>query len=256
MASFRTGSDPATPGSAQSIPYRIREVDPDVDADAVTAARLHAQLFGEIGPIAKLGDRLLRRYCYDYLLRTDLMKAVLIEVGGEAAGLAAYTGDPVALHSAALRSHLPFLVSETLRALVEQPSLLRRLPAAAQLLWDRRRERLPVEGGKFAEVVAFGVLPQFLTRQFIRRTGLHVSDLLLEHVLDQVWARGFPRVRGVVLVSNKPAVSFFSVRASRVEPYPAAAKPSIQVWLDMDAGRAERLQTLKASRRPDRSSTT
>ena len=252
MASSPRGSDASA--SPQAPVYRIRAVDPDNESDTATAARLHARLFGQIGPIAKLGERLLQRYCYSYVLRTGMMKAVMIEVEGEEAGLAAYTGDSLALHQAALRSHLPFLAGETLRTLLAEPSLLARLPAAARLLWERRREKLPPTTGKFAEVVAFGVLPRFLGRRFVRQTGLHVSDALLDFVLDDVWAQGFTRVRGVVLVSNKPAVSFFSVRASKVEPYPAAVLPSIQVWHDMDSGRGDRSPTMKAVRRPDRSS--
>lgn len=250
MASSPLSSDASA--SAQALPYRIRLVDPDKEGDSATAAHLHSLLFGEIGPVAKLGERLLQRYCYGYVLRTGLMKAALIEVDGEPAGLAAYTGDSIELHRAALRSHLPFLVGETLSALAMQPSLLGRLPAAARLLWERRKEKLPPARGKFAEGVAFGVLPQFLTRQFVRRSGLRVSDLLLDYMLDDLWDQGFTQVRGVVLVSNKPAVSFFSARASRVEAFPSAALPSIQFWLDMGPDRAGR--TMKAARRPSRPS--
>ena len=240
--------------SGATTQARVRVIEPDNEIDTATAARLHAELFGQIGPIAKLGERLLQRYCYGHLLRTGLMKAVLIEVDGQPAGLAAYTGDSIGLHRAALRSHLPFLVGETVRALLAQPSLLLRLPGAARLLWERHREKLPAATGKFAEIVAFGTLPQYRTRQFVRRTGLHTSDMLLDYVLDDVWAQGFTRVRGVVLASNKPAVSFFSIRASRIDTFPSAALPSIQVWLDMDSGRAERMPHPKTARRPGRSS--
>lgn len=254
MVPSRTDSDALASGGMPEA--RVRVIEPDHEADTLVAARLHAELFGQIGPVAKLGERLLQRYCYSYVLRTGLMKAVLIEVDGQPAGLAAYTGDPIALHAAALRGHLPFLVGETMRALFAQPSLLLRLPGAARLLWERRREKLPVATGKFAEVVAFGVLRQYLTRQFVRRTGIHTSDLLLDYVLDDVWSQGFTRVRGVVLASNKPAVSFFSLRASRIDPFPSARLPSIQVWLDLDSGRAERNPHMKAARRPGRSSPT
>jgi hypothetical protein len=247
MSSSLPGAD--AQASAPAPPYRIRAVDPDKEGDSETAARLHARLFGEIGPVAKLGERLLQRYCYDYVLRSGLMQAAVIEVGGEPAGLAAYTGNSRELHRAAMRSHLPFLVRETLSALVQEPRLVGRLPAAARLLWERRKEKLPPQIDKFGEGVAFGVLPQFLTRHFVRRTGLRVSDLLLDYLLDDLWAQGFTQVRGVVLLSNKAAVSFFSVRATRVEPFPAAALPSIQFWLDMEPGRTERTSTMKAERR-------
>ncbi|MEO7985742.1 MAG: hypothetical protein ABI766_04355 [Gemmatimonadales bacterium] len=238
MALSPVGSDAKLPDAKT---YRVRAVDPDNEQDTETAASLHARLFREIGPIANLGERLLARYCYGHLIRTGMMKAVLFEVGGQPVGLAAFTGDSSALHHAALRRHLPFVVRETMRALRERPSLLLRLPAAATLIWERRRERLPKSAGSFAEVTAFGILPRFRSHKFVQLTGLHVPDILLDFVLDDLRAQGFLQVRGVVLVSNRPAVSFFTRRVSRVDSFPSAVRPSIQVWLDL---------TLDADHRP------
>jgi ribosomal protein S18 acetylase RimI-like enzyme len=142
----------------------------------------------------------------------------------------------VTLHQAALRSHLPVVLRETFLALLDEPALLLRLPGAAGLVWERRRERLPEVSVQFAEMVAFGVLPQYRSMRFIRRTGLRVPDLLLDYALDDVRRQGFAWGRGVVLVSNRPAVRFFTARAARVEPYPSAVRPSIQVWFDLSQG--------------------
>jgi ribosomal protein S18 acetylase RimI-like enzyme len=213
--------------------HRIRPVNPDDDAATATAARLHRELFGEIGPVAKLGQRLLQRYCYGHVLRQGMMKAVVFEVDGQPAGLAAYTTDSVALHQAALRSHLGFVLRETLLALLREPTLILRLPGAAGLLWERRCEKLPETSVRFAEMVAFGVMPAYRSVHFIRKTGLRVADLLMDYVLDDVRRQGFPWGRGVVLVSNRPAVRFFTARAARVEPFPSAVRPSIQVWFDL-----------------------
>lgn len=230
MALSPVGSDAKTPDAKT---YRVRAIDPDNEQDTRTAARLHTRLFREIGPIANLGEHLLARYCYGHLIRTGMMKAILFEVEGQPVALAAYTGDSSALHRAALRRHLPFVVRETMRALIAQPGLLFRLPAAAMLLWERRRERLPKSAGNFAEVISFGVLPRFRSHKFVQLTGLHVPDRLLDFILDDLREQGFSQVRGVVLVSNRAAVSFFSRRASRVDSFPSAVRPSIQVWLDL-----------------------
>jgi hypothetical protein len=233
MASTPTGSDAAAPSALPALTAGIRVVDPHHERDTAAAARLHAVLFGEIGPIARLGERMLQRYCYQHLVRTGMLKAVLFEVDGEPAGLAAYTGDPMELHRAVLRSHLPLLTREVLQALVLDPALLIRLPAAARLMWDRRREKLPPSSERFAEMLAFGVLEPYRSRAFVRRTGLWVPDLLLDYVLDDVRTQGFAWGRGVVLESNTPAVTFFTSRAARVERYPTAEQPSIQVWFDL-----------------------
>jgi GNAT superfamily N-acetyltransferase len=232
MASF--SRNPGIHTRIDTRAYHIRSVDPDRDGDSRIAAKLHCLLFGEIGPIAKLGERLLQRYCYGHLLRSGLLKAVFIEVGGQPAGLAAYTGDSTALHRAALHRDLPIVIRETLDALVSDPRLLTRIPGAIGLLWERRREKLPYVPGGFAEMVAFGVLPPYRSRRFIAQTGLRVPELLLDFALDDARSWGFALGRGVVLVSNKPAMSFFSARAARVEPYVSAARPSVQFWFDLE----------------------
>jgi hypothetical protein len=212
----------------------VRNIDPDNPTDALAAARLHIKLFGQIGPIAQLGEHLLKTYCYSHLIRTGMMQAVFVEVAGQPVGLAAYTGNSTMLHEAALRSHLPFVFRQTLRALLRRPALVARLPGAALLLWERRREKIRQADGAFAEVISFGVLPRYRTHTFLQRTGLRVPDLLLDHVLNDLRAQGYPRVRGVVLLSNKPAFAFFTRRADRVESFPSAVRPSIQVWLTLN----------------------
>jgi hypothetical protein len=248
MSRSLTASDLQFSGGTTNT--RVRMVDPDNEADVATAAHLHAVLFQEIGPIAQLGERLLRRYCYSYVLRSGLMKAMIIEVDGKPAGLAAYTGEPKKLHGAALRSHFPFLAVELIRAIVAQPSLLFRIPGAARLFWERRRESVPEDEGKFAEVVVFGVLPPYVDRRFIRQTGIHVAEILTNYVLDNIWADGFPRMRGVILASNTRALAFFASRGSRIDPYPSAIRPSYQVWLDLDSGGDKRLPHMKSVGRP------
>jgi len=226
------GSEASPP--REVVPVRVRPIDPDNRSDIQTAARLHIKLFGQIGPIAQLGEDLIASYCYGHLIRTGMMKAVFVEVGDQAVGLAGYTGDVIALHEAALRRHLPVVLRETLRAIIRRPSLLARLPGVAMLIWERHADQVPSSKGTFAEVVTFGVLPRYRTPSFVQRTGLRVPDLLLDHVLDELRKEGYPRVRGVVLVANKPAVAFFSSRADRVETFPTARRPSIQVWLTLN----------------------
>ena len=59
------------------IEARLREVVPSDEQAVAWAARLHRELFSDVGLIAKLGDRLLRRFCYTVLIRDQLMKATV-----------------------------------------------------------------------------------------------------------------------------------------------------------------------------------
>lgn len=223
---------PTSPGEVILPQHRFREVVPSDPQAAAWAARLHRELFRDIGLIAQLGLRLLERFAYTALIRDGLMKATVFEVDGEPAGLAAYTTDSKALHSAAMR-YPGLLLRETLVSLVLDPRILAGVPGAMRLLLHRKREQ--VEGdAPVAEMLALGVLPKFRTPEFIRGSGLRIGDLLLGHALAGFRRAGLREARGVVLADNRPALMFFRMRASRVEPYANADKPSYQVWFDVD----------------------
>jgi ribosomal protein S18 acetylase RimI-like enzyme len=198
---------------------------------------LHRELFGDIGLIAQLGERILRRFCYTVLVRDGLMKATVFEVDGQAAGLAAYTTDSKALHAAATQKYLGLVVRETLVSMVLEPRILAGLPGALRLLRERGHEEI-ASGAPVAEMLALGVLPPFRTPEFVRRPGLRIGDSLLEHALAHFQEAGFREARGVVLAENRPALMFFRMRASRVEPYPHAARPSYEVWFDVEKSRS------------------
>lgn len=213
--------------------YRMREVIPS-DPEAIAwAAGLHRELFREIGLVAQLGERLLRRFCYTVMVRDGLMKATVLEVEGRPAGLIAYTTDSKAAHGAATQRYLGMVLRETLVSAILDPRILAGFPGALRLLRDRREERIET-GGPVAEVLALGVLPEFRSPEFLRRTGLRPGDLLLGRALADLKLAGFREARGVVLAENKPALMFFRLRASRVEPYPNADRPSYQVWFDVE----------------------
>jgi ribosomal protein S18 acetylase RimI-like enzyme len=183
--------------------------------------------------IAQLGERLLRRFCYTVLVRDGLMKATIFEVNGAPAGLAAYTTDSKALHAAAMGRYAGLVARETLMSLVLDPRIALGFPGAARLLFERRQER--IEGGApVAEMLALGVLPDYRSPEFVRSTGLRIGDRLLAHALAYFKQAGFREARGVVLAENKPALMFFRMRAARIVPYGNAAKPSFEVWFDVN----------------------
>lgn len=227
------GSEPRSAAESGTPPHRFREVVPS-DPEAIAwAARLHRELFSDIGLIAHLGDRLLRRFCYTVLVRDGLMKATVFEVDGQPAGLAAYTTDSKALHAAAVERYLGLVVRETLLSLIVEPRMLAGLPGAFRLVSERRQEQIE-SGAPVAEMLALGVMPAFRSTEFVRRTGLRIGDRLLAHALAHFKQAGFREARGVVLAENRPALMFFRMRASRVEPYLNAAKPSYQCWFDVE----------------------
>jgi len=214
-------------------PHRLRDVVPSDPESVAWAARLHLELFSDIGFIAQLGERILRRFCYTVLVRDGLMKATVFEVDGQPAGLAAYTTDSKALHAAPSKRYLGLVIRETLMSVMLDPRIVLGFPGAVRLLLERGAER--TEGPQpVAEFMALGVLPQYRTPEFVRRTGLRPGDLLLDHALAHFRKAGIREARGIVLADNRPALMFFRMRASRVEPFPNAVKPSYQVWFDVN----------------------
>jgi ribosomal protein S18 acetylase RimI-like enzyme len=212
---------------------RLREVVPSDEQAVAWAARLHRELFSDIGLIAQLGDRLLRRVCYTRLISDQLMRATVVEVNGEPAGLVAYTTDSKAVHTAVSGRYLGFVLREAILSLFLDPRIILGVPGAARLLFERRNERIEADR-PVAEILAIGVRAPFRTPEFIRETGLRVGDLLLTHALASFKQAGFKEARGVVLADNRPALMFFRMRASRVEPYACTARPSYQVWFDVE----------------------
>jgi ribosomal protein S18 acetylase RimI-like enzyme len=190
-------------------------------------------LFGDIGLIAKLGERLLRRFCYTVLVRDGLMRATVFEVAGAPAGLAAFTTDSKALHAAATGRYAGLVARETLVSLVLEPRIVLGFPGAARLLFERGQERMD-GGAPVAEMLALGVLPEYRNPEFVRTTGLRIGDRLLAHALAHFKQAGFREARGVVLADNRPALMFFRMRAARMAPYANAAKPSYEVWFDVE----------------------
>lgn len=223
----------------------IRAVDPGNPTDTLWAAQLHLELFRNIGMIAQLGERVLQRFCYGRLIKDGLMRASMAVVDGQPAGLCAYTVDSQAVFRAIVGSHFPVMLREVLMAAVTSPRIILGFPQAARLVWERRTERLESDR-PVAEMLAFGVRQEFRNREFLRATGIRVSEQLLYHTLMSAKAMGVREGRGVVLAHNRPAVAFLRMRANRVRPYDNAAQPSVEVWYDLD-------QALRLLRRSNRS---
>ncbi len=210
----------------------VREVDPDSERDTAWAAELHRELFADIGLIAQLGQRVLQRFCYGRLVKDRLMRAALAVVDDKPAGLIAWTKDSRAVHRAALGSHLGAALREIVLATIIAPRILLGMPGAARLLAERRNEN-SAGGRPVAEVLALGVREEYRNRQFLRETGVRLSDSLLHRALTMLVADGVTEGRGVILAANKPAIAFSSLRAKRVIPYHNAAHPSVEIWYDI-----------------------
>ena len=209
---------------------RLREIDP-AKQDAATITGLHLELLGH-GPMARLGELFLQRFCYGVLLRDGLMRAALFEVDGRPAGFVAYTTRSITFHREAIRRHWAYVACLIALSVVHDPRLVARLLKAARLMFSRRAE-LELGRDPLGEVLAIGVLPEYRTPEFVHRTGLRIGEELIAHVMSYFRSVGVDRVRMVVEAHNKPALFFYHGLGGRFEPYEHAGEPMMHVWFDL-----------------------
>ncbi|MBI3029540.1 MAG: GNAT family N-acetyltransferase [Candidatus Rokubacteria bacterium] len=215
------------------VGHRLREIDPTRREDVATITRLH-QVLLEWGPMARLGELFLRRFCYTVLLRDGLMRAALFEVDGRPAGFVAYTDRSITFHRQAIRRHWAYAAWLIALSVLRAPRLVPRLLRAVWLMFSRRAE-LHLGQEPLGEVLAIGVLPEYRTPHFVRRTALRIGEALIAHVVAYLQRVGVDRMRAVVDAPNKPALLFYHQLGGRFEPYERAGEPMVQVWFDLAA---------------------
>ena len=219
---------------------RLREID-SATQDVASITGLHLELLGH-GPMARLGELFLRRFCYGVLLRDGLMRAALFEVDGRPAGFVAYTSRSITFHREAIRRHWAYVAWLIALSVVRDPRLVARLLKAARLMFSRRAE-LDLGRDPLGEVLAIGVLPEYRTPEFVHRTGLRVGEELIAHVMSYFRSVGVDRARMVVEAHNKPALLFYHRLGGRgFDPYEHAGEPMVQVWFDLAGGAAPEVE--------------
>ena len=227
-------------------PCRLREIDPANRRDVAAITRLHLGLLGH-GPMARLGELFLRRFCYTVLLHDGLMRAALFEVDGRPAGFVAYTARSISFHREAVRRHWVYVACLIALSVVRDPRLVARLLHAVRLMFSRRAE-LNLGRDPLGEVLAIGVLPEYLTPEFVHRTAVRIGDELITHVVSSLRRLGVDRMRMVVEAHNTPALLFYYHLGGRFEPYEHAGEPMVHVWFDLDGAAAGAAEA--APRRP------
>jgi ribosomal protein S18 acetylase RimI-like enzyme len=96
-----------------------------------------------------------------------------------------------------------------------------------------RRAELDLGRDPLGEVLAIGVLPEYLTPEFVRTAAVRIGDELVAHAAAYVRRAGADRMRMVVEAHNKPALLFYHRLGGRFEPYEHAGEPMVHVWFDL-----------------------
>jgi ribosomal protein S18 acetylase RimI-like enzyme len=183
------------------------------DRNAVRdVARLHQALLPG-SPIPRLGRRFMERFYYRTLVEDGLLAAHLYYVEGRAAGFITLTAVPSRFMAEGLRRHWWGLAGILLWELLADP---RRIAVIVWTLRHMGRQGVaPAEPGE-GEILSFGVLPEFRTPAFVRRSGRRIAGELFDRAVASLQADGTHRIRAVVETRNREALMFYHARGCQV----------------------------------------
>jgi len=216
--------------------FRLRQVDGNLD-DAATLARLHLALVG-YGPVAGLGKGFLARFCYAKLIKEGLMHAAIAEVGGEPAGFVAYTERAATFHQKAIRSY-PFSAAGALiLSVVTDPRAILGVLKAIRLMAARQTDEDRLIADPCAEILTFGVLPEYRDRDFVRATGLKISERLVQHAVSFFERLGLTEVQAVVYATNRPTLMFYRMLGASIDSFVQAGIQSRLIRLPITPQKA------------------
>ncbi len=85
-----------------------------------------------------------------------------------------------------------------------------------------------------AEVLAFGVLPQYRDREFVNRTGIRLSQDLIQHAIAYFRSHGMRELRAMVEDSNRPTLVFYRMLGATLERRTQAGEQMRWIRLPLD----------------------
>jgi hypothetical protein len=186
------------------------------DRDALAAvARLHVDLLphglGQLGP----------RFVLDFLYRPGLQRGELhvglARVDGAPAGFVTFTTSPAAYAGGGLAGQLPRAVAALVQSAIRDPRVI----GAAWRVVRRSGERSPASAEMAdAEILAFGVSPDFRSGPFVRTTGIRLSRALFDHAADRLAGLGRHTVQANIEADNLPTLQFYRFLGGRFVPMP------------------------------------
>jgi hypothetical protein len=137
-------------------------------------ADLHQRIL-PTSPIPCLGKRFMTRFYYPRLLADSHSFCELYEVEGKAVAFISYTCDSQSLFRNWIRRHSLSLAWHLGVTLCSAPQTLKTMIQALQLVRQHREEtteKIP------AEILSFGVLPEYRSLEFFQRTRKKIANEL------------------------------------------------------------------------------
>jgi ribosomal protein S18 acetylase RimI-like enzyme len=188
------------------LDYRLVPFGSDSSLDCATdLARLHGELLPH-SPVALLGPEFMSRFYYRQLPRLGLIFGQIAYVNEQPAGFIVATDDSSGFMQRAVRSRFFTIAATMATSILRDPKRLGAIWEAVQIM-----RGLPAaqEGHAVGEILSFGVLPAFRSRDFMVRSRLRISQDLLNAVVEQLRHRGVAAARVIVDADNLEARLFY-----------------------------------------------
>jgi ribosomal protein S18 acetylase RimI-like enzyme len=168
-------------------------------------ARLHADLL-PASPVVMLGFTFMERFYYTVLPRQGLMFGAVAYVDDQPAGFVAATHDSAGFMQAAVRHRWPYLAWVIALSVLTEPRSIGAVWRAGRVMAARGPAQHSEPAG---EILSLGVLSAYRASGFIKESGFHISNDLMNGVMDQLRSRGVRVVRAVVGADNTPTKLFY-----------------------------------------------
>jgi ribosomal protein S18 acetylase RimI-like enzyme len=212
---------------------RIRRVASFDEAALGAVGRLHTELI-PFGPLAALGPDFLRVVAYRAPVRDGLLQVALAEVDGVPAGFAAWTADSERFHGQAVRRHLVLAGTQALLAMVRDPRRLGAVPRILRVLRSRVDDGEDRDG--YGELIGLGVLPEYASAKFRKRTGRWISRDLVAHAADDLLAARKEKLRVYVAAENTRTLMLYQFLGGSFERVEHGGEPTVAVDLALPLG--------------------
>jgi ribosomal protein S18 acetylase RimI-like enzyme len=201
-----------------------------VPLDPQSAAQLHdaARLYLALLPntmLAALGQGFLRRFYFGTLVQEGTIRCDLYYYQGTPAGFISYSEEGFGFASTSIQRHWFRLGLLLTWSILSNPIRLKSI-LQMMLLMVRRRHAPPSPCK--AEFLSFGVLPEFRSREFIRRTGRRVSAELFDSARQRFAELGVPTFRLIVEADNREAVFFYRAMGCAIDKISFGANKILQ----------------------------
>jgi ribosomal protein S18 acetylase RimI-like enzyme len=187
-----------------------------VDADALAVvAGLHVRLLPH--GIGQLGPGFLLDFLYRPGMRSSGLHVGLARIDAAPAGFVTFTTNATDYAGAGLTAQLPTAVMALSRSAIRDPRVLR---GAWRLLRKSGERAGEIADSADAEILAFGVLPEYRSGQFVRSTRIRLSRALFDHAAARLLEMGHTQVQANVEADNLATLQFYRFLGGRFASMP------------------------------------